>query len=65
MVNKGIRRAVLYFAALLAVSFGMDWGFVYILSVHGERSARKRQAADPSPGGAQKGTPISAPHGLR
>jgi hypothetical protein len=65
MVNKGIRRAVLYFAALLAVSFGMDWGFVYILSVHGERSAKKRQAADPSPGVALQGAPINRPHGLR
>lgn len=55
MVNKGFKRAVLYFAALLAVSFGMDWGFVYILSAHGERRAKKRQAASPSHGGAPWG----------
>ena len=56
MVNKGFKRAVLYFAALLAVSFGMDWGFVYILSAHGERRAKKRQAASPSHRGAPWGT---------
>jgi hypothetical protein len=52
MVNKGLKRAVLYFAALLAVSFGMEWGFAYILSAHGERRAKKRQAAKVSPLGA-------------
>ena len=51
MVSKGFKRGFLYFAALLAVSFGMEWGFSYILSAHGERS-RKRQAAEVSPLGA-------------
>ena len=38
MVSKGFKRGFLYFAALLAVSFGMEWGFSYILSAHGERA---------------------------
>ena len=45
MVSKGLKRALLYLAALLAVSFGMEWGFSYILSAHGERRAKKRDAA--------------------
>jgi hypothetical protein len=49
MVNKGLKRAVLYFAALLAVSFGMEWGFVYILGAHGRRRPKKRQTAEVSP----------------
>ena len=32
MVNKKIVRALWYFAALLAVCFGMEWGFSYILA---------------------------------
>ena len=52
MVNKGLKRAVLYFAALLAVSFGMEWGFAYILSAHGERRAKKRQVTEVTPLGA-------------
>ena len=35
MVGKGLKRAVWYVAALLAVGFGMEWGFSYILSAHG------------------------------
>ena len=27
----------------------MEWGFAYILSAHGERLAKKRQAAEVSP----------------
>jgi hypothetical protein len=49
MVSKGLKRAVLYFAALLAVSFGMDWGFAYILSAHGERRAKERRGTEVSP----------------
>jgi hypothetical protein len=52
MVNKGLKRAVLYFAALLAVSFGMEWGFAYILSAHGKRRPKKRQATEVTPLGA-------------
>ena len=52
MVSKGLKRAVLYFAALLAVSFGMEWGFAYILSAHGEKREKKRHAAKASPLGA-------------
>jgi len=49
MVNKGFKRVILYFAALLAVSFVMEWGFAYILSAHGVRRAKKRQTAEASP----------------
>jgi hypothetical protein len=31
------------------VSFGMEWGFVFIPSAHGERRSKKRQAAEVSP----------------
>lgn len=46
MVSKGFKRAVVYFAALLAVGFGMEWGFSYILGAHGERRAKKRNVAE-------------------
>jgi hypothetical protein len=53
MVNKGLKRAILYFVALLAVSFGMEWGFAYILSAHGVvRRSKKRHAAEASSLGA-------------
>jgi hypothetical protein len=52
MANKGFKRAVLYFAALLAVSFGMDWGFEYILSAHGKRRSKRRRSAEAAPLGA-------------
>jgi hypothetical protein len=52
MVNKGFKGAVLYFAALLAVSFGMEWGFAYILSAHGRRRPKKRQVTEVTPLGA-------------
>jgi hypothetical protein len=44
MVNKGLKRALLYFAALLAVCFGMEWGFSYILIAHGEQHSKKLRA---------------------
>ena len=46
MVSKKLNRAVLYFVALLGVSFGIEWGFSYILSAHGEKLAKKRPASD-------------------
>jgi hypothetical protein len=49
MVNKRFKRGVVYFAALMAVCFGMEWGFSYILHSHGEQRSKKRQAAEASP----------------
>ena len=52
MASKGFKGAMWYFAALLAVIFGMDWGFSHILSVHGERLSKKRHAVQATLSGA-------------
>ena len=49
MANKKVKRGIVYFAALMAVCFGMEWGFSYILTTHGEQRSKKRQAAEASP----------------
>lgn len=52
MASKKIAGAATYFAALLAVCFGMEWGFSYILSAHGKRLSKKLRAAGASLQGA-------------
>ena len=47
MVGKKMKRMVLYAVAILAVGFGIEWGFAYILETHSAKRAHKRQAADP------------------
>ncbi len=49
MAAKRFKRTLVYFTALLAVSFGMEWGFEYILSAHSERRERKRPVAEAAP----------------
>jgi hypothetical protein len=44
MASKGVKRAIMYIVALLAVSFGMEWGFSYILSAHRDRHAKRSSA---------------------
>jgi hypothetical protein len=36
MTTKGFKQVAWYFAALLAVCFGMEWGFSYILNARRE-----------------------------
>ena len=42
MAIKRLKRAVFYLAALIAVSFGIDWGFSYILHAHSRKLEKKR-----------------------
>ncbi|MGA2548006.1 MAG: hypothetical protein ABSF43_15770 [Rectinemataceae bacterium] len=49
MVSNEIKRAVMYIVALVAVSFGIEWGFSYILSAHSDKLAKKRPATEAAP----------------
>jgi hypothetical protein len=49
MAIKRLKEAAFYLAALLAVSFGIDWGFRYILLAHRRRLERKRLLPQAAP----------------
>lgn len=51
MVNKGLKRAPLYFTAFIAVCFGMEWGFSYILSARREDALRPEKSGRESRAG--------------
>ena len=42
MAIERLKKAVLYLAALLAVSFGIEWGFSFILQAHRRKLEKKR-----------------------
>jgi hypothetical protein len=52
MVNKKLKKAAWYFAAFMAVCFGMEWGYSYILAAHEKRRSKKLKAAGSSLQGA-------------
>ena len=45
MANKKLGQIAWYFAALLAVCFGMEWGFSYILSARRKNELRTEKEA--------------------
>lgn len=49
MVSNEVKRAVMYIMALLAVSFGIEWGFAYILSAHRDKLVEKSSVGDAAP----------------
>jgi len=49
MVGKKMKRMALYVVAILAVGFGIEWGFSYILEAHSAKRAHKRQAFEVAP----------------
>jgi hypothetical protein len=45
MIRTRIRRIGAYFAALLAMSFGIEWGFTYLVARYAKLRSRRDTTA--------------------
>ena len=54
------QRMALYAVAILAVGFGIEWGFSYIFEAHSGRRAKKKSLSEGLPWGARPRSPARA-----